>query len=847
MKVDRQPSPWPCAAILAMLLLFCLMAPHYWQNTSSPDDVTLGPAAEVAGGCLGRDTKAAAEFENSDEANFSGWAFHCEGMPVGNFANAPNRDVLNLLAPPTIDELIAVHGAVTRLTSRFGRPGNDGFDWPVLLRTAIQAERDPSQSGPQLTTVIRPNPEVAAAMEFVGGLLGEYVSNGGAPRLLIQVADRFPGWLSVCGERYDAFLAENMPAKAPVPSAEGPRYTVRVLGPNDRLAMLPAPRELDPPRPWCVPQVLFEQLDRLAGQAESAQWASHVRNELRALTDREQLEGNDVEAILADLSNSAQDAVRMADQTGNDRLRVELLRAHWALARRLDCWGAMHEKRVAMRLQGRVAARGSLSPYFKGVTDQSAATADITALSKDLETYESSRDPKLGRYLAEQELQLESSRSAVDRTLADAMEQHYRNANIRVAITAEMLNRLADQRRSESKPVRDRIAGTFVRGQSNMRSESHVLLDPSADTWQLELRATGAVESNTLADGGPVQFRSRGTTSFSACESVVVNDNGIQFKRSDVDATCRNRLVGVTTDYDWVPIFGSIVRDRALDEYRAKQGRVKSQIESRVESQARETLDEQTREAVDQIRQQTYDRFASQLDEFGIKLTPVEMKTTPERLVARMRVASDKQLGSHTPRPRALSDSLASAQINETALTNLAVTLGLDGKRYTAPELQKMLRTKFPQAAAKKPLEARQDTVFQFAAENAVQVHINGGRLELTISFAGIEFENEAMQHVVVHAYYVPTVDGLNAELARDGTLGIEGRFTSAERARLHNVFNRVLPPERHLPIVHVDNPHDKRFEGLMITQLVLEDGWVGLAVGPTTDNRVAQRSRSLR
>ena len=57
------------------------------------------------------------------------------------------------------------------------------------------------------------------------------------------------------------------------------------------------------------------------------------------------------------------------------------------------------------------------------------------------------------------------------------------------------------------------------------------------------------------------------------------------------------------------------------------------------------------------------------------------MKSTPERVVARVRVAGDDQLGSHTPRPRALSDSLASVQVHETAMTNLAVTLGLDGKR----------------------------------------------------------------------------------------------------------------------------------------------------------------------
>ena len=101
------------------------------------------------------------------------------------------------------------------------------------------------------------------------------------------------------------------------------------------------------------------------------------------------------------------------------------------------------------------------------------------------------------------------------------------------------------------------------------------------------------------------------------------------------------------------------------------------------------------------------------------------------------------------------------------------------------------------------------------------------------------------MPDVIVHAAYIPTVDGLTADLTRDGALGIEGRFSSGERARLHNIFKTVLPPERHLPLVRLNDPNDKTFQGLMITQLVLEDGWVGSAIGPESTNRVAERERS--
>src|SRR3954468_2044153 len=48
MQVDRQPSPWPCVVMLAGLLLLCLMAPRYWQNTVVVEDPAIGSATDLA-------------------------------------------------------------------------------------------------------------------------------------------------------------------------------------------------------------------------------------------------------------------------------------------------------------------------------------------------------------------------------------------------------------------------------------------------------------------------------------------------------------------------------------------------------------------------------------------------------------------------------------------------------------------------------------------------------------------------------------------------------------------------------------------------------------------------------
>jgi hypothetical protein len=461
--------------------------------------------------------------------------------------------------------------------------------------------------------------------------------------------------------------------------------------------------------------------------------------------------------------------------------------------------------------------------------------------------YEESRDPQLGRQIVGQKRALEVSSNALDRALGDAVEQHYRNANVRVAISAAMLNRYVGQDRSESRPLRDRIGGVSIRGQSHMQSASRVTLEPAAGMWDLDIKSQGTIQSNATANGGQARFRSQTSTDFSARKRIVVDATGVLLQPASIDVESHNRLVGVTTDVDWIPLFASFARDRAVREYRARQHRAKMEVESKVAAEAVSTIDEETKEAVTRVENQIRERVTERLSKFGVQVTPIELTTTHERVVARLRVAGDDQPGSHTPRPRALSDSLASAQIHETALTNAAVSLELDGKEYSATELLDLIQTKFPQAKPRTLDDEKRNTVFQFVKQDAVQFHIEDGQIEVTLSLASVELDGRRIRNFVVHAFYKPSVNGLNAEIVRDGSLGIEGRLSAGERARLHNVFNSVLPAERSLPIVQLDDADHSRLAGLMITQFVLEDGWMGLAVGPTSSERVAERSRSLR
>jgi hypothetical protein len=819
MQVDRQPSPWPCVVMLVILSVLCLMVPRYWQHEADHSKTS--------------STRPLLPYDvpRTENNGASGtWSY---SGSTGEFPSdlLSDRNFAAIFGTPSIDQLIGARIGMPQTEDSWPRwPANE--QWGVGHVVPIPTE--PSAADQQLS------PYAETALKQAGQVIASWSTANLAPPITAKLVRVYAHW-----------TAGNTHATLPIGTQRPAQAvsSVRIVNPNVASSSegqaTTEPVELDfgiSSAPWCVPQTLIEQLQRLQQQPVSARWASDALNQLYALTERDSLDGEDVQTILADLRESAHEAARLAEITEKDRLRVELLRAHWALARRVDRWTATHDIRVAARFGGRVASRGEAI-----IDGTSRSTFQADQLTLALETYEQNRDPELGRQIVAEKRALEQSSDALDRTLADAVENHYRNANIRVAITAEMMNRYVERDRAEVRALRDRIDGAAIRGQSLMHSTSRIELNPATDRWHLDVESEGKVDANALADAGEARLRSRSMTDFAARKQVIVDSTGVVMQPTSVDVKSHNRLMGVTTDYDWVPVFGSYARDRAVQKYHARQAKSRVQVEARVAHEAAETMDRETREMVERAESQLRQHFNDRLANYGIKMTPVEMTTTHERVVARLRVASDEQPGSHTPRPRALSDSLASVQIHESALTNSAVSLELDGGRFTADELQAQFKAKFPSLKQAPLTDTQRATTFHFAEKDSVHFHLEDGRLEIALTLDSVVVDGRTMRNFIVHAFYVPVVTGLEAELVRDKSLGIEGRLSSSDRARLHNVFNGVLPPDRRMPIVRLDNPNDPRLAGLMITQLVLEDGWLGLAVGPADSQRVAERSRSLR
>jgi hypothetical protein len=804
MQIDRRPSRGPYVAALVCLLTLCLTIPVYWQSKAERER----KQREAAAAAMTDYAQIAAELRGN-----------CVRPPRAQYRlyQFPGYERVD-----TLDELLS---ELANRPEAFGNARPDVF--AELLGRPEQDYFDPA--------------------ELHSGVVGQYFA-----RLIYDAGCKFSEMVSV--ERATSSLAQFAFGNQHVEQRHDslPSYSLILSSPSDRIAMIERPTtpfDVESfPTPWCVPTALLDRLEVLAAHPYSADWALRTSDEVRALTESAQPRTGAVTAQLGRLQALATEAVDLANETGDDLLRAELLRAHWGLARRLECWALMRDIAVASVAENRFAARTPWIASASVYAGQGTLSADLQSLSGDLETYERDRTPRMARAIVERQRQLALANDSRQRELANQIEQNYRNANVRLALSAELLERFINKHSEHTSTVRDRIAGTPVRGQSLTTTENKVHLHPDPQRWNVDLESTGTVDSQTVSDAGSVQVCTRGSTEFVAEKSIVVERDGVLLGESSVDAHSNgNTLTGIRSDFDWVPLVNGMVRSRARDEYRQKQSRARLEIERKVARRVEEQIDERAGAAVSKAKTQMREQVTGPLSSAGVEVTPIEMSTTEKRLVARLRVAGDEQLAGHTPRPRAPADSLASVQVHESAITNAAVSLDLDGKRFTAQELQTLMREKFSRTNQPAATVIDAETVFDFATDDAVRFRIADQKLELILSLREVDFEGDTVRNFRVHAFYVPVINGLEAEFVRDGGLGIEGRIGTGDRARMHGVFNKVLSEDRKLPIVRLNDPSDKRLVGLMITQLVLEDGWIGLAIGPGYAERTAERTRMLR
>lgn len=836
---------------------------------------------------------------------------------------APQRTPLHMPSPAVIAAIPAERAAETAPLPAFAE------SLPTLELPALPAEKTeptPAKMAAPAATGLEAF-ETPQQVAPTGPVVAERIEHDPSlSEIPTRTAPKFTPDIEVQKEPAAPQPAEVGPPATPAEAAPSvtPPSIPRTLPDDANLpnqsTLRPAVQPDVPPAPatasagaWPHPTSLIAQLQDLQEKnPQVAAWAGQTIHELEVLAKLPALNDPEVSPLLDRLHRLALQAKDLATPLPTDNDRSRVLRAGYAIIRRIAVWQIAHavavessESAIAtpstaewqgclaeLDRQLRTLPGGApwvtylrLSEASQKIGRPETSAADRRALARDiLRRLNSSQfDPQQGDFAESpvffglikhlkqwadepanlpavlqavenyerQDLTAESTavadlyqqiRWSPDTRLAelgDTINTYYRNANVRVAFSAQLVNRFLPKEARQAEYVQDYIQGAYVEGTSDASTRLRLVLLPDRLRWRVGLEAQGEVASDTSSTKGPATFFQNGVSLYRVRKMLLVDRRGVRLFNAEAEAHANTNLLEYQTSYDDIPILGSLARMIARDQYDAAQDSAKLEVEGKIRGRATTRIDQAVHEQLKKGQANFNEKLLEPMRKLALEPTAVDMETTNDRLIARYRLAGHEQLSAHTPRPQAPGDSLLSVQVHESALNNVINKLNLGGRRLELRELHKEVTSVFTKNPPAPPDDLPEDVYVTFMKDDPVRVDCEDGRVRLTIRIELLEHGKSKWRNFTVRGYYAPSANQLDANLARDGVIELIGdRLRVGDQIALRGIFSRVLSRNRQLSLINKQIALAPELQDQQVTQLVIHDGWMGVALGPKHPQR---------
>ena len=570
--------------------------------------------------------------------------------------------------------------------------------------------------------------------------------------------------------------------------------------------------------------------------------------------DREFAEAGTAASVTsADVAAAIQDLQRDLDQTGDvegwrkflmlDQLdtalsdaSVDRLVLSQTFLSRLHHHSMHPEAREFLSRKSVVELAERIRPWAGGAVD-------YAQLLRQIERIESDQTGLASVELADAIATLSHARSAAVLRLARTLTTHYQNANIRLAISESMLNRLIPAIAPQTRPIDRNLLGSRIRGVSTVTASAAVILQPSPDRWRLQLRSFGDVQTRSVGTRSGVAVRTLGRNQFTAVKPITIGADGIVASPAEVSATGQTRLRGIQTEYDGWPVIGSLVRSLAKSEFAQQRSRATRLASLSVRREVGQQIDIKVADQKQLATAKVSELLLGPLSTMNLDPQVMHLETTDHRLLARYRVAGGWQLGAFTPRVRALGDSLLSLQLHQSALNNTLEQLIPRARPMTVAELIEQSSQWFG-VRLQPPADVPEGVTIEFTETRPMTIEFADGLVYVTMRIDSLRRDGEtALNSFAVRATYRVVVDGVNVRLMRQGHLNISGPGMSfRQRLPIRLVFNKVLQDDRPIAITPASIAASAAMDGLAVTQCELRDGWVGIGLSEVATQRVALR-----
>ncbi len=415
---------------------------------------------------------------------------------------------------------------------------------------------------------------------------------------------------------------------------------------------------------------------------------------------------------------------------------------------------------------------------------------------------------------------------------ATQLQAHYRNANIRLAVSQNMLNRLIPDSPAVHEPVHEQILGADVRGHSQIRNRLSVQLVEDPLHIALRLRTDGEVDSDTVAKRSGFEIRNEGMANFHAFKKLTLDRKGrFSSDQPIASAQAKQRLIGMRSKLDPFPVVNWIARRLAKKKLDRQTPEATSLLEKKIERSASDKLQEGVESQVAQMQAYLKVNLLEPLNSMDLNPEALQLATTKERIVMRYRLAGIDQMAADTPRPQDSPYDYLSLQLHQSLLNNTIERIEIESQTFTPESLLQHLSEVIGFNPKNAGAESKHEAKFVFANYDAIRVDFVNDKIRIELNLKSLRVgKGKTWRNITVSATYLPTVEGSQVRLTQQGIIGVKGkRFRIGDQIAVRAIFNVVLPDSYQFDTVPQRLADQLKGFSLVITKLNIVDGWVGI------------------
>ena len=464
--------------------------------------------------------------------------------------------------------------------------------------------------------------------------------------------------------------------------------------------------------------------------------------------------------------------------------------------------------------------------------DAASGPVDQYQLIRAIEKYENKPSGIASHYINDQFQNLLWSPDAASQAAADQIQTHYRNANVRLAISRRMLNRLIPPSPSVDQPVHERVLGADVNGHSQIQNALSVELIPDPSRFHLELKTLGRVDSETVARKSGFAVRNSGLARFQARKRFAIDRSGnLDGQRSTAHAHARQRTIDIRSNLDSLPFVNWIARRIAQKQISDQAPEANMLVEEKVQDSAIEQLEQGVAEKVAMAQALLKMKLLLPLTAMDLNPEALQVATTQERLVMRYRLAGLDQMAANSPRPSDSENDYLGVQLHQSLLNNMIQRIEIQSESFTPETLLNHLADVIgfdPQVAGD---DIKQDATFVFAKYDPIRIDLDDRVVRIELNLRSLQVgKGKIWRNITITSIYRPEIIGTKIRLVQDEPIAVKGRrFRLGDQIAVRTIFTVLLPKELSVPVVPPQLQSNMNGYALEIKELDIADGWVGV------------------